>query len=114
MVLVVTGPSVGVVSVRRERAEALVGHQWFRHRPTPVATALALPIDFFLVRPPFPPGLTRDDVRIFTDGSVLPLPPTSVAGISISWLVTPDACGRVLLPAVELAELLTSVEAQTS
>ncbi|RKT52471.1 bifunctional DNA primase/polymerase [Saccharothrix australiensis] len=113
-VLVVTGPSVGVVSIREDQARTIVGHAWFRSRPTPVAVASGLPVAFFLVRPPNPPDLTRDDVRVFTEGSVLPLPPTTVATISTSWLVSPEECGRVLLPAAELAELLTSLEGTTS
>src|ERR1051325_10118229 len=35
-ILCVTGPSFGVVSVGVDRAEAIMAHQWFATRPTPV------------------------------------------------------------------------------
>ncbi|MBB5958979.1 hypothetical protein FHS29_005588 [Saccharothrix tamanrassetensis] len=109
-ILGVTGPSFGVVSVRVSLTESIMSHRWFSTRPTPVLSMPGMPIALFIVRPPFPAGFDRDEVRHFSDGSLFPLPPTTAADMTVTWLVSPWQTSGALLTADEFAEIVTGVE----
>ncbi|CCH35216.1 bifunctional DNA primase/polymerase [Actinosynnema sp. NPDC047251] len=109
-ILGVTGPAFGVVSVSADRTEQIMVHRWFTTRPTPVLVMPGMPIALFVVRPPFPAGFGQDEIRRFSDGSLVPLPPTTAGETTATWLVSPWETEGKLLVAREFAELLNNLE----
>ncbi|MEU4801313.1 hypothetical protein [Actinosynnema sp. NPDC023587] len=111
-VLAVVGPKLGAVSIPLSLTERLVRHPWFTTRPTPVVQIPDLPIAFVLYRPPTPPSLVTDHVRLVDEGTTIPLPPTAVGTDSVGWWTSPEQTGNTLLTGQELADLIHSIEGQ--
>jgi hypothetical protein len=108
-VLAVTGPTLGAITVHESLVEAVLDHHWFATRPTPVFAIPGMPMAYFLVKPPCPLTLVRDEVRVMAEGTTLPLPPASIGETQAMWLVTPEEAGNILLLADEFDDLLRSV-----
>lgn len=109
-VLAVTGPTLGVVSVRAPLAAAVMGLPRFADQPTPVVEVPGLPYRYFLIRPPCPRQPAHGNVQVFDNGVTLPLPPTAIANLAATWLVPPRRTENTLMPGQVLAELLTDAE----
>lgn len=110
LVLTVTGTAVGAVSMYESLLEAVVQHPWFIARPTPVALIPAMPLAFFLVRPPLPQVPFSDEARVVNEGTTLPLPPSAMSETAVIWLVSPEEAGNVLLLGHELGDLIRSLK----
>ncbi|MEU4803073.1 bifunctional DNA primase/polymerase [Actinosynnema sp. NPDC023587] len=108
-VLGVTGPKLSAVTVYETLAEVILGHKWFATRPTPMLGLAQMPLAYFLVRPPVPVVMVRDDVRVLPEGTTLPLPPTAVGQAAASWLVSPEEAGNVLLLGDEFADMVAGL-----
>ena len=107
-VLGVVGHGLGVVSVYESLVDCIVDHQWFATRPTPVLGIPGMPLAYFLVRPPVPLMLARDEVRVLADGTTLPLPPAALGDTAATWLVSPADTGNVVLLGDEFAGLVAA------
>ncbi|WP_433271857.1 hypothetical protein ACQPZF_14140 [Actinosynnema sp. CS-041913] len=105
-----TGPTLGAVSVHESLVEEIAGHPWFQTRPTPVLAIPGMPLAYFLVKPPCPLMLVRDEVRLLPDGTTLPLPPAAIGDTAAEWLVSPEEVGGVMLPGDEFEALLGSLK----
>ncbi|MGM1064471.1 bifunctional DNA primase/polymerase [Saccharothrix sp. Mg75] len=110
LVLTVIGGAVGAVSVYESLVEAVVEHPWFTARPTPVLLIPAMPFAFFLVRPPLSQVPFSDEARVVNDGVTLPLPPSAMSETAVTWLVSPEEAGNVLLLGDELGDLIRTLK----
>lgn len=113
-VFTVTGPSLGAFAVFDTLAEAIAGHPRFEAGPTPVLAVPAMPLAYFLVRPPAPSVLLTDDARVLDPGTILPLPPSALGEVAVKWLVSPEEAGGALIPGDELAELALGLEGKSA
>ncbi len=68
-----------------------------------------MPLAYFLVRPPVPAVMARDELRVLPEGTTLPLPPTAIGQASAFWLVSPAEAGKVLLLGDEFADLVSGL-----
>lgn len=82
-VFTVTGPSLGAFAVFDTLAEVIARHPRFADSPTPVLAVPAMPLAYFLVRPPVPSVLLTGDARVLAPGTILPLPPSALGEVAV-------------------------------
>lgn len=113
-ILTPVSANLGVFTVFATLAEAVARHPWFGADPTPVLAIQGMPLTYFLVRPPMPAVLLSDHASVVDRGMPLPLPPTSVGGTEVLWLITPEEAGNTLVTGDDLADLIHHVERKTA
>ncbi|MCE7000626.1 hypothetical protein LZG04_38295 [Saccharothrix sp. S26] len=113
-ILTPVGSSLGAFTVFAALTEVIARHAWFDTDPTPVLAIKGLPVAYFLVAPPIPAVLLSDRASVVEAGMPLPLPPTSIGGTEVFWLITPEEAGNTLRAGDDLADLIHHLERKTA
>lgn len=90
--------------------KAVLAHPRFTSRPTPVLIVPQLPLAYSFIRPPPSLIAISDEARAVSDGTPLPRSPSRPGGAAVTWLVSPQEAGNVLLLGHELVDLINELK----